>query len=194
LYISASARVDHRAVLGKDLRIWDNAHIREDSSIGDGCVIGENVYVGSGVTLGMNCKVQNNALIYEGSQIHSGVFIGPGAILTNDQFPRAVNSDSTIKLSGDWNKVGVMVEEGASIGAGAILVAPLLVGSWSLIGAGAVVTKDVKKFALVVGNPARQIGWVGKHGSSLREIGKNQFVCAHTQTVYTVSNGDLVEE
>ncbi len=191
--IELSASVDSTATIGDGTRIWQLAQIRNDVKVGENCIIGRNVYIGSGVTIGDGCKLQNNALVYEPATLSDGVFIGPGAILTNDQFPRAVNPDLTLKSSTDWESVGVTVLEGASVGAGAICVAPVTIGAWSMVAAGAVVTKDVPNFALMVGVPAKQIGWVGKSGVKLVSR-DNKYVCPSSNVTYILVNGSLEEE
>ena len=130
-------------------------------------VIGRGVYVGSGVVVGDDSKIQNYALVYEPAEIGKGVFIGPAVILTNDRFPRAVTPYLEQKTRSDWILVGVTVRDGASIGAGATCVAPVTVGRWAMVAAGSVVIRDVLDYALVAGNPARQIGWVGRAGFRL---------------------------
>ena len=178
--------------IGDGAQIWHNSQIREKVSIGKTCVIGRNVYVGPGVKIGSNCKIQNNALIYEPAVIADGVFIGPGVILTNDQYPRAVNSDLSLKSGSDWNAVGVSIDEGASIGAGSVCVAPVLIGRWALVAAGSVVTKNVPDFALVGGVPARQLGWVGKNGQKLLEE-QGIFVCPSSGEKYELIGENLRE-
>ena len=121
------------------------------------------------------------------------MFIGPGVILTNDRNPRAVQVRGEIKGSTDWEKVGVEVFEGASIGSGAICIAPVKIGKWALVGAGSVVTKNVRDFALVVGNPARQVGWVGPSGVRLKQISDSVFECPKTLTRFEVVNSELHE-
>jgi UDP-2-acetamido-3-amino-2,3-dideoxy-glucuronate N-acetyltransferase len=191
--IQSSAQVDNSALLGEGTQIWDHSQIREKARLGNFCIVGRNVYIGAGVVIGSNCKIQNNALVYEPALIADGVFIGPGVILTNDLYPRAVNSDETIKTTSDWVPAGVSIESGASIGAGAICVAPARIGSWAMVAAGAVVTKDVPSFALVAGVPARQIGWVGKSGYKLKESG-DRFICPKTGQEYLLIDGELQED
>ena len=165
--IAASAQVSERAKVDPTARVWDLAQVREFAKIGKSVVVGRNSYIGVGVSVGENSKIQNNAQIFEPAILEEGVFIGPGVILTNDTYPRAITSEGIQKDSSDWKAVGVHVREGASIGAGAICVAPVVIGSWSMVAAGSVVTRDVPDFALVAGVPAKQIGWVGKNGERL---------------------------
>ena len=194
LKILDSANVDPSVNIGIGSTIWHLAQVREGAVIGSNCVIGRGAYIGSGVRLGNNCKVQNFALLYEPAVLGNGVFIGPGAILTNDQFPRAVNIDGSIKGDLDWNIVGVEVGDGASIGARAVCVAPVKIGSWSMVAAGAVVTKDVPNFALVMGVPARKSCWVGHAGYPLVNIGGNNFRCPVTNSLYKeLAANELVE-
>lgn len=181
------------AIISPTARIWDFSQIRENARIGANSIIGSYVYIDANVLIGDNCKVQNRALIYDPSIIHDGVFVGPGAILTNDKNPRAIQKSGGIKQSSDWEKVGVEVFEGASIGSGAICIAPVKIGKWALVGAGAVVTKNVKNYALVVGNPARQVGWVGPAGVILTQISEMVFECPETLTRFEVVNSELHE-
>jgi UDP-2-acetamido-3-amino-2,3-dideoxy-glucuronate N-acetyltransferase len=181
--IENSALVDPSAKIGPGTRIWHNTQIRDDVLIGSDCIIGRNVYIGSGVKVGSRCKIQNSALIYEPATLANGVFLGPGVIFTNDQYPRAVTSDGSLKSAADWEPVGVSVQEGASIGAGAVCVAPVTIGQWALVAAGSIVTQDVRDFALVAGVPARQIGWVGKSGYRLMQQGE-MYVCPATGEIY----------
>ena len=141
--------------------------MREHAQIGRNCIVGRGAYIGEGVKMGDNCKVQNYALVYEPAVIDDGVFIGPAVTLTNDHFPRAVNPDGTIKSASDWEPVGVTIKTGAAIGARSVCVAPVTIGAWATVAAGAVVTKDVPDYALVAGVPARRIAWVGKAGEPL---------------------------
>jgi UDP-2-acetamido-3-amino-2,3-dideoxy-glucuronate N-acetyltransferase len=191
--IADSAQVSHLATIGQGTRIWDLTQVREKATVGQNCVLGRSVYVGLGVSIGSNCKIQNGALIYEPARIGDSVFIGPAVVLTNDRYPRATLENGKLKDASDWLAVGVSILEGASIGAGSICVAPVQIGKWALVGAGSVVLRDVPDFALVAGNPARQIGWVGKAGYRLLAIG-DKFVCPATRLQYRMVNGQMFEE
>jgi len=190
--IHQSADVDSDVRIGANTHIWHLAQVRSGAEIGSNCVIGRGAYVGSGVRVGDSCKIQNGALVYEPADLDRGVFIGPGAVLTNDRHPRAVNPDLTTKSALDWEPVGVAVREGASIGAQAVCVAPRTIGRWAMVAAGAVVTRDVEDFELVAGNPARRIGWVGRAGASL-DKDQHGFVCPLTGARYEMRDGALVE-
>lgn len=171
--------------------IWHLAQVREYARLGPGCILGRGAYVGPGVILGKNCKVHNYALIYEPALLEDGVFVGPAAVFTNAVFPRAINIDGTRRVAPDWELVGVTVRKGASIGANAVCVAPVKIGRWAMVAAGAVVTKDVPDHALVAGVPARRIGWVGRSGIVLRACGWERFVCPATGELYVEAHGIL---
>jgi UDP-2-acetamido-3-amino-2,3-dideoxy-glucuronate N-acetyltransferase len=192
IYVDPSAEVSQDAEVKSGSKIWANAQIRSGAVIGHNCIVGTGAYIDSNVRVGENSKIQNYALIYEPAIVESGVFIGPGATLTNDQYPRAINPDGSRKTNSDWNPVGVLVRSGASIGAGAICVAPVEIGEWAVVAAGAVVTRNVAKFALVAGIPAVQIGWVGTSGYKLLEE-NGKLVCPKSKKIYQVSNEQLEE-
>lgn len=192
--IASNASVSSEAKISENASIWDFAQVREGAVIGENSIIGSFAYIDANVQIGKNCKIQNRALIYDPAVVHDGVFIGPGAILTNDKNPRSISSSGQVKSAMDWDKVGVEVLQGAAIGSGAICVAPVKIGQWALVGAGAVVTKDVKDYALVVGNPARQVGWVGKTGKQLESVDGQHFKCPTLGTEFQVINGILVED
>jgi UDP-2-acetamido-3-amino-2,3-dideoxy-glucuronate N-acetyltransferase len=190
----SSADVSPDAVIGAGSSVWHLAQVRERAVLGSGCVVGRGAYIGPGVRLGENCKVQNYALVYEPAVLADGLFIGPAAVLTNDTHPRAVNPDGTLKSASDWEPVGVTVESGAAIGARAVCVAPVRIGAWAMVAAGAVVVQEVPDHALVVGVPARQVGWVSKAGQRLRELGEGIWVCDKSGQRYTLQNGRMAEE
>lgn len=189
--IKPTAQVDESAVLGDGTTVWELAQIRENAHLGTQCVIGRGAYVGSGVQIGNNVKLQNYALVYEPATLADGVFIGPAVVLTNDTYPRSVGPDGSLKSGADWEAVGVDVAEGASIGARAVCVAPVRIGAWALVAAGAVVTRDVAPYALVAGVPATQIGWVGPSGVRLERLADGTWSCPHTGDVFTESAGHL---
>lgn len=189
--IDPTADVAGDATIGDGTRVWALAQVREGARVGADCVIGRGAYVDSGVCLGDYVKVQNYALVYAPAVVEDGAFIGPAAVLTNDQHPRAVTPDGRPKRGADWKAVGVHVGPGASIGAGAVCVAPVTVGPWALVGAGAVVVRDVPAHALVAGNPARQIAWVGRSGHRL-EARDDRFVCPVTGARYRLTGDELV--
>lgn len=190
-HVADSADVDSRAHIGEGTQVWHLAQVREHAVIGAGCILGRGSYVGPGVILGENCKAQNYALIYEPAVLEDGVFIGPAAVLTNDVFPRAITVDGRRKDADDWAAVGVTVRTGASIGARAVCIAPVTIGAWALVAAGAVVTNDVPDFALVAGVPARRIGWVGRAGVRLESAGDGRFHCPSSGEQYLEHDGVL---
>ena len=191
--VQSTADVDDSAVLGTGTTVWHLAQIREHARLGRDCIVGRGAYVGPGVIIGDNVKLQNYALVYEPARLEDNVFIGPAAILTNDTYPRSVDVSGKLKRPADWEALGVVVREGASLGARAVVVAGHSVGRWSLVAAGAVVTRDVPDFALVAGMPARRIGWVGRAGVRLEPFGDGRWRCPQTGSVYTEENGILSE-
>lgn len=155
-YVHPSADVEEGAQVGQDTKIWHLAHVRGTASIGAGCVVGRNVYVDSHVAIGDLVKIQNNVSVYQGVTIEDEVFVGPCVVFTNDLRPRAQNPQ--------WQITPTVIRRGASLGANATIVCGVEVGSYSMVAAGSVVTKDVAPHQLVAGNPARPIGWVDKQG------------------------------
>ncbi|MDU0312721.1 acyltransferase [Phycicoccus sp. M110.8] len=189
--IQSSADVADTARIGERTLVWHLAQIRERAEVGADCIIGRGAYVGPGVRIGDRCKLQNHALVYEPAVLEDGVFVGPAVVFTNDYFPRAVNPDGSLKTGDDWDAVGVVCREGASIGARSVCVAPVTIGRWALVAAGSVVTKDVPDFALVAGVPARRIRWVGRAGQPLEPIGDGRWTCPSTGESYLEKDGAL---
>jgi acetyltransferase-like isoleucine patch superfamily enzyme len=165
--IHQSAVVAESAVIGDGVQVWHHAQIRENAQLGDNCIVGKGAYIDADVVLGRNCKVQNYALVYKGARLGNGVFIGPAAILTNDRYPRAITPDGELKRADDWDCGTIEIEDGASIGAGAVVMTGLRIGAFAMIGSGSVVTHDVAPHALMIGSPAFQAGWVCRCGRPL---------------------------
>ena len=162
-FVHATAEVSENASIGDGTKIWNQAQVRNDAVIGDNCIISKNVYIDEHVSIGNGVKIQNNVNVYHGVTIEDDVFLGPSMTFTNDMYPRAFNSD--------WKITETRVRKGASIGANATIRCGITVGEYAMVGAGSVVTKDVPAYALVVGNPAKRIGWVCKCGTKLNENG-----------------------
>lgn len=194
LFVHATADIGDNVTLGDNTKVWHYAQVRENANLGQGCVVGRGAYIGTGVHLGSNCKIQNYALVYEPAFLEDGVFVGPAAVLTNDLFPRAVTPQLELKSSDDWTSVGVTIRTGASIGARAVCIAPVTIGRWAVIGAGSVITKDVPDFALMVGVPAKRIGWVGKNGHPLVAEETDTFVCPIDQSRFRQVDKQTLEE
>ncbi len=165
--IHPTADVSDKARIGPGTSIWHQCQVREDAQIGQNCILGKGVYVDFGVRIGDNVKVQNYVSLYHGVEIEDGVFVGPHVCFTNDNLPRAVNPDGSLKAADDWVLGRIVVKRGAALGANATILPKVVIGEWALVGAGAVVTKDVPAHGLVVGNPARLIGFVCACGRRL---------------------------
>ena len=158
--VHPTAVVEPGARLGAGTRVWHHAHVRSGAVIGSGCVLGKNVFVDAGVRIGNGVKVQNNVSVYAGVTLEDDVFVGPSAVFTNDRVPRATAQT--------WDLVPTLVCRGASIGANATLVAGIVIGSWAMVAAGAVVTRSVADHELMAGNPARRLAWVCRCGATRR--------------------------
>lgn len=181
-FVHETARVDEGCDIGKGTKIWHYSHMIKGTKIGEDCVIGQNVMIGPDVTVGDKCKIQNNVSLYKGVTLGKGVFCGPSCVFTNVNTPRA-----EIERKDEF--LETPVEEGVTIGANATIICGHKLGAYSLIGAGAVVTKDVKPHALMVGNPARQMGWVSHAGEKLGD----DLVCPREGRTYEIQNDMLVE-
>lgn len=168
-FIHSTADVSKDASIGHSTRIWNNCQIREGASIGSECILSKDVYIDTEVVVGDRVKIQNGVSIYYGVEIESGVFCGPHCVFTNDKYPRSINPDGLLKSSAEWQVSQTLVRVGASIGAHATIVCGITIGRWAVIGAGAVVTRDVPDFGVFVGIPARQIGYACPCGRMLVE-------------------------
>ena len=177
-----TAVVDDGCKIGKGTKIWHFSHIMTGSEIGGNCNIGQNVVVSPGVRLGKNVKVQNNVSIYTGVICDDDVFLGPSMVFTN-----IINPRSEVIRKDSYETT--VVEKGASIGANATIICGIIIGRYAFIGAGAVVTKDVKPYALVVGNPARQTGWMSEYGQKLIFDKKGFAICPESGDRYRLENG-----
>ncbi|MBK9291428.1 MAG: N-acetyltransferase [Bacteroidetes bacterium] len=177
-----TAVIDEGAIIGKGTKIWHFSHIMTGCEIGENCNIGQNVVVSPGVRLGRNVKVQNNVSIYTGVICEDDVFLGPSMVFTN-----VVNPRSNVNRRGQYTQT--IVRRGASIGANATIVCGHDIGEFAFIGAGAVVTKEVLPYALVVGNPARQVGWMSEFGHRLHFDENGMASCPESGETYKLENG-----
>jgi len=183
-FAHSTAVVDEGCIIGRGTKIWHFSHIMKDAVIGSGCNIGQNVVVSPGVTLGNNVKVQNNVSIYTGVICEDDVFLGPSMVFTN-----IINPRSAVIRRDQY--VTTLVRRGASVGANATIVCGNEIGQYSLIGAGAVITKPVKPYALVVGNPGRQTGWVSEYGHKLSFNADGLAICPESGQQYRLSEGEV---
>lgn len=158
--IHDSAEVSEKATLKQNVKIWNQAQVREGVHISENTIVGKNVYIDFGVHIGKNCKIQNNVSVFHGVIIEDGVFVGPHVCFTNDRIPRAINPDGSLKSDEDWELAETVVESGASIGAHSVILPGIRLGTFAMIGAGSVVTRDVPPHTLVFGNPARPVSRV----------------------------------
>jgi UDP-2-acetamido-3-amino-2,3-dideoxy-glucuronate N-acetyltransferase len=166
-YFHETADVSPHAKIGEGTKIWQHCQVREHAEIGKNCIISKGVYIDAGVKIGNNVKIQNGISVYHGVTLEDGVFCGPHCVFTNDKRPRSINPDGSLKTGEDWQVSETLVKKGASIGAHATIVCGVTIGEWAMIGAGAVVTKSVPDYGLVIGNPAKLIGFVCPCGERL---------------------------
>lgn len=183
--VHPSAIVDAGAQIGEGTRIWHWVHICGQAKIGKGCSFGQNVFVGNDVVIGDNCKVQNNVSIYDAVTLEDDVFCGPSMVFTNVYNPR-----SAVTRKDEYRRT--TVKKGATLGANSTIVCGTTIGEYAFIGAGAVVNRDVKPYALMVGVPARQVGWMSRHGVrlDLPMEGTGEAVCPETGNIYKLENGE----
>jgi UDP-2-acetamido-3-amino-2,3-dideoxy-glucuronate N-acetyltransferase len=172
VYIHPSADVSDSAEIGPGTKIWNQVQVRESAVVGSECILGKGTYVDIEVTIGDRCKLENGVFVFRGGTLQDGVFLGPGVMLLNDRNPRAVNPDGSLKTAADWKVSPTVVETGASVGGGAIVLPGVRIGHHALVGSGAVVTRDVPGQGVVYGNPARLHGFACVCGSKLVDEGE----------------------
>lgn len=175
--VHPTAEVSDQAQIGEGSSIWNNSQVRENVRIGDGCILGKDVYIDFGVQIGDHVKIQNGCYVYHGTTIESGVFVGPGVIFTNDKRPRAINPDGSLKTDADWEVGNTIVKYGAALGAGSIIITNVTIGKFAMVGAGSVVTRDVPDNGLVIGNPAKLVGYVCDCGTNLKKSSGSDYLC-----------------
>lgn len=185
-FVHPSSIIDEGCKIGKGSKIWHFSHLMPNCILGQNCNLGQNVMIGSNVILGSNVKVQNNVSIYEGVECEDDVFLGPSMVFTN-----VINPRSSVNRRGEFLKT--RVKKGATIGANATIVCGVGIGKYAFIGAGAVVTNDVPDYALVVGNPAKQIGWMSEYGCKLEFKGAQTATCTDTKQVYQLVDHKVIK-
>lgn len=188
-YQHETAIVDDGASIGEGSRVWHFVHVCGGAKIGKGVSLGQNVFVGNKVTIGDDCKIQNNVSVYDNVTLEQGVFCGPSMVFTNVYNPR-----SLIERKSEYRDT--LVKKGATLGANCTIVCGVTIGEYAFVGAGAVINKDVKPYALMVGVPARQIGWMSEYGEQLDlpVTGDSQVKCSHTNAKYVLRNSQLYKE
>jgi len=186
-YKHESAIVDDGAKIGKDSRVWHFAHICSGADIGEGVSLGQNVFVGNKVTIGNKCKIQNNVSVYDNVHLEAEVFCGPSMVFTNVYNPR-----SGVERKDEYRNT--FIRKGVTLGANCTIVCGITIGEYAFVGAGAVINKNVKPFSLMVGVPAKQIGWMSKYGEQLDLplIGNISVVCEHTGAIYQLNDSTLI--
>ena len=181
IYIHPTTAIDETCQIGEGTKIWHFSHLMAGCVIGNNCNLGQNIFIASGVILGNNVTVQNNVSVYEGVVCEDDVFLGPSMVFTN-----VINPRSAVIRKNEFQKT--LVKKGATIGANATIICGITLGNYCFIGAGAVVNKDVPNYGLVVGNPARQIGWMSENGQRLHFDEKGIAVCSETGKKYKLEN------
>ncbi|GET20361.1 acyltransferase [Prolixibacter denitrificans] len=183
-FAHSTAVIDDNCVIGEGTKIWHFSHVMSNSKLGEKCNLGQNVVISPNVVLGNNVKVQNNVSVYTGVICEDDVFLGPSMVFTN-----VINPRSFINRKEEFRQT--LVRKGASIGANATIICGIEIGEFALIGAGSVVTKDVPAYALIVGNPGRQVGWVSEYGHRLEFSETGEAVCPESNQKYKLENNQI---
>jgi UDP-2-acetamido-3-amino-2,3-dideoxy-glucuronate N-acetyltransferase len=184
-FVHESSFIDEGAIIGTGTKIWHFSHISASARIGDRCNVGQNVYIDNGVTIGNGVKIQNNVSVYNGVIVEDGVFLGPSMVFTN-----VINPRSFVERKTEFKPT--LVRQGATIGANSTIVCGIEIGAFALIGAGAVVTKNVPSYAIIVGNPSRHIGWISKTGFKLKFDNTGIAFCQEENAFYRLENGSVI--
>lgn len=186
-YKHESAIVDDGATIGKDSRVWHFSHVCSGAEIGQGVSLGQNVFVGNKVTIGDKCKIQNNVSVYDNVHLEDEVFCGPSMVFTNVYNPR-----SGVERKSEYRDT--LIKKGVTLGANCTIVCGITIGEYAFVGAGAVINKDVKPYALMVGVPAKQIGWMSEYGEQLDLpiVGNASVTCEHTGAIYQLNDSALI--
>jgi len=187
-YVHESAIVDDGATIGERSRVWHFVHVCAGAIIGKGVSLGQNVFVGNKVTIGDHCKIQNNVSVYDNVYLEEGVFCGPSMVFTNVYNPR-----SLVERKSEYRDT--IIKKGVTLGANCTVICGVTIGKYAFVGAGAVINKDVKPYALMVGVPAKQIGWMSEFGEQLDLPlqGTSSILCEHTGAAYELKDGSLMK-
>jgi UDP-2-acetamido-3-amino-2,3-dideoxy-glucuronate N-acetyltransferase len=185
-FVHPSAIADEGAVIGAGTKVWHFCHLMPKSVVGSNCILGQNVFIDNNAVIGSGVKIQNNVSVYTGVEIEDDVFLGPSMVFTN-----VINPRSFIERKNEFKKT--IIRKGATIGANATVICGIEIGSYAMIGAGAVLTKNISAFALMVGNPATQIGWVSEAGCTLNFNNEGVAICLRTGIEYFLADNQVVK-
>ncbi|OLB81564.1 MAG: N-acetyltransferase [Actinobacteria bacterium 13_2_20CM_2_66_6] len=189
VYIHPTAEVSPEATIGAGTKVWHQAQVREGAVVGRECILGKGSYVDRDVRIGDFCKLQNGVFVFHGFTVEAGVFLGPGAMLLNDKHPRAINPDGSPRGDADWEVAEGLVRYGAAVGGGAVVLPGVRIGRMALVGAGAVVTRDVPERGIAAGNPAKLKGYACDCGHTLSRR-EAVFACSHCGREYEIAVED----
>lgn len=186
IFVHESSFLDQPVQIGKGTKIWHFCHIMKNSVIGENCILGQNVHIADGVFIGNHVKIQNNVSVFNGVELEDYVFCGPSCVFTN-----VINPRSEIIRKDEYKKT--LIRRGASIGANATIICGIEIGCYSFVGAGAVLSKSIPDYALVVGVPAKQRGWFSRHGYKMKQVSKTSFVCPESNWRYELNSANIMK-